>query len=206
MVAILTNLLNQHLKNKTRKVRFPRSYFYASESGLTPYEIYKKLSYPQTLSPKRKILMRFGSITHRRVYKILREMGILKAAEVKVGDDLFRGFADAIIQLPGEEEMPLEIKTVSKKGFDGILRRTMPTWKSYLQLQLYLHYLNMDSGRILFIETKTLEDYRMPLEEFMHDQRMREFLIKKNPKIINQTLKKFSKLKEFFIKGGLMTK
>ena len=162
----LANLINDHLKKKKPEKRKPRSYFYISEAGKTPYEIYKRLLLKQTCPPKIRRLMEIGQRTHKRISKYLEEMGLLKAREVRVGDDLFHGFVDAIIQLPGENPEPLEIKTVNKEDFEKLLKRDMPTWQSYIQIQLYMNYLRKaNKGRILFIETNTLEDYVMPLEE-----------------------------------------
>ena len=108
-----------------------------------------------------------------------------------MGDDLFHGFADAMIKMDGEE-MPLEIKTVNREEFDYLVKKRMPTWQSYIQLQLYLHYLNKERGKILVIEANTLEDYIMPLEEYRPEQRMMEFTVRKNPAMITKTLEKFT--------------
>lgn len=203
MVKILIDLLNEHLKNKKPRKILPRSYFFISEAGLTPFEIYKKMRFPQKLSPKTKRLMEVGRATHRRVCRYLDEMGCLKACEVGAGDDLFHGLADAMIKMDGEE-MPLEIKTVNREEFDYILNKRLPTWQSFIQLQLYLHYLKKERGKILLIEANTLEDYIMPLEEYSPEQRMMEFTVRKNPKIIMKMLEKFRRLKEKFVEDGVM--
>lgn len=201
----LATLINDHLKKKKQSKPKPRSYFYITEAGKTPYQIYKGLLLKQTYPPRIKRLMEIGRKTHRRVCKCLEEMGLLKAREVRVGDDLFHGFVDAITHLPYEKPEPLEIKTVGKKDFEKILRRGMPTWQSYIQLQLYLNYLRKaNKGKILFIESNALEDYVMPLEEYRKDQRMKEFIVRKNPKIIRQTIQKFRRLKDVFVKDGVM--
>jgi len=202
----LATLINDHLKKRKEPEKpKPRSYFYITEAGKTPYEIYKGLLLKQKYPPRIRRLMEIGRRTHKRVCKYLEEMGLLKASEVKVGDDLFHGFVDAIAQLPGEKPMPLEIKTVNKHDFEKIVRKGMPTWKSYIQLQLYLNYLRKaNKGRILFIETNTLDDYVMPLEEYTQDQRMKEFLVRKNPRVIRQTIQKFRRLKDVFVKDGVM--
>ena len=197
-------LINEHLKKKeSRKIK-PRSYFYISEAGNTPLEIFRKISTQQKYPPKIKRLMEIGKATHQRVYRCLNTMGFLKASEVKVGDDLFHGYVDAIIKLPGKNEMPLEIKTIRKEEFDNILNKDRPTWQSYIQLQLYLHYLNKKIGRILFIEANTLENYIMPLEEYRSDQRMKEFQVRINPKVISNTIKRFKRLKDVFVNEGVM--
>ena len=198
MVKILISLINEHLKNKKPKEITPRSYFYISEAGLTPFEIYGRMKYRRKLLPKTKRLMEVGNATHKRAYRYLKEMGLLIGSEVGTGDDLFHGFADAIIKMDGEE-IPLEIKTVNPEEFDYLAKKKMPTWQSYIQLQLYLHYLNKERGKILFIEANTLDDYIMPLEEYRPEQRMIEFTVKKNPGMITKTLEKFSRLKEAFI-------
>jgi hypothetical protein len=204
VVKILISLINEHLKKKTPRKITPRSYFFISEAGLTPFEIYGRMRFRQKLLPKTKRLMEVGRSTHRRVYRYLKEMGCLEATEVGMGDDLFHGFADAMIKLSDEEEMPLEIKTVNREEFDYLLKKGFPTWQSYIQLQLYLHYLNKERGKILFIEVNTLEDYVMPLEEYRPEQRMMEFTVKKNPKMITKTLEKFRRLKEGFVEEGVM--
>jgi hypothetical protein len=206
VVKILANLLNEHLKNKKPKKATPRSYFYISEAGRSAFEIYRSMVLSRWYPSKIRRLLEIGNATHKRVYRYLREMGFLEAEGVKVGDDLFRGFADAVIKLPGEEAMPLEIKTVGWKEFERILKKGVPSWHSYLQLQLYLHYLNKREGKLLFIETNTLEDFMMPLEEYRPEQRMKEFTIRKNPRVIEETIEKFRKLKEIFVEGGVMLK
>jgi hypothetical protein len=203
VVKILISLINEHLKSRKPKEITPRSYFYISEAGLTPFEIYGKMKYRRKLLPKTKRLMEVGNATHRRVYRYLKEMGILIRSEVGVGDDLFHGFADAIIKMDGEE-IPLEIKTVNPEEFDYLAKKKMPTWQSYIQLQLYLHYLNKDRGKILLIEANTLEDCIMPLEQYRAEQRMMEFTVRKSPVIITKTLEKFTRLKEKFVDEGVM--
>ncbi len=202
---MLASLLNGHLKRKKTENPKPRSYFYVSEAGKTPYEVYKGLILKQTCPARIRRLMEIGNTTHKRVCKYLQEMGYLKASEVKIGDGLFHGYVDAITHLPYEKPMPLEIKTVNKKDFEKILRTGMPTWQSYIQVQLYLNYLRKsNTGRILFIETNTLEDYVMPLEDYMPEQRMKEFVVRKNPRVIRRTIEKFRRLKEVFVEDGVM--
>jgi hypothetical protein len=205
VVKILIGPINEHLKKKTPRKITPRSYFYISEASLTPFEIYGKMRYRRKLLPRTKRLMEVGNATHRRVCRCLKEMGLLIISEVGVGDDLFHGFADAMIKMDGEE-IPLEIKTVNREEFDYLAKKRMPTWQSYIQLQLYLHYLNKERGEILVIEANTLEDYILPLEEYRPEQRMMEFTVKKNPGIIEKTLEKFGRLKEAFIEDGMMIK
>ena len=204
MVKILITLINDHLRRENLRKFRPRSYFYVSEAGKTAFEIYKRLTFIQENPPKTRLLMKIGKMTHRRVYRHLERIKIMEASEVPLGDDLFRGYADALIKIPDEESMVLEIKTVSTKEFNRVARRDRPPWESYIQLQLYLHYLNKERGRILYIESNALRDYVLPLESFRAEQRMKEFIVTKNLRVIGYTLKKFGRLREVFVKGGVM--
>jgi hypothetical protein len=201
----LAGIIQGHLKARKQEKPKPRSYFYISEAGKTPYEIYKKMLLKEKYPPRIRRLMEIGQKTHKRVCKYLEEMGFLKAYEVKVGDDLFHGRVDAITHLPEEKPMPLEIKTVGRKEFEKLLREGRPGWQAYIQTQLYLNYLRkMPVGKILFIETNTLEDHVIPLEEYNPGQRMKEFTIRKNPRIISQTIQKFRKLRDILVRDGVM--
>jgi len=202
----LSRLLMEHLKKQKQEKPKPRSYFYISEAGKTPYEIFKSLLGKGRLSLKTRLLMKRGRQTHKKVCDCLEEMGYLKAREIKVGDSLFKGFVDAISHLPSEKPMALEIKTVGPKQFQKILDKDRPAWRAYAQLQLYLNYLRKaDKGRILFIEANpAFGNY--PLESFHAGQRMKEFIVRKNDRLIGQTIIKFRKLKEKFLKAGVMSK
>lgn len=201
----LAAFLSDHLKRKKAEKPKPRSYFYISEAGKTAYEIYKGMLLRQRFPPKIRRIMEVGQKTHKLVRRYLGEMGFLKASEVKVGDDLFHGYVDAIVHIPYGKPMPLEIKTVGRQEFDKIVRQGMPTWKAYIQAQLYLNYLRKpEKARILFVEANTLEDYAIPLEEYRQEQRMKEFEVRKNPRIIRNTIWKFRRLKQVFVRDGVM--
>ena len=204
MVKILTDLINEHLKKKLPKSAIRRNHFFISEASRNPFDIFKNLTLGKDYPPKMRRLFEIGKATHRRLCRYLKEMGVLIAEEVPVGDELFKGVVDAVIKVPGEEAMPLEIKTVSRKEFDRIIRKGVPTWHSYVQFQLYLHFLNKERGRILFVEANTLEDYIMPLENYRPEQRMKEFTVRKNPEVIAETTGRFRKLREVFVHGGAM--
>lgn len=68
---------------------------------------------------------------------------------------------------------------------------------------MYLNYLRrMPFGRILFIEVNPTNE-GIPLRDYK--PRMTEFLIKKNPRVIRETFKKFRKLKKKFVQAGVMS-
>jgi len=204
VVKILTDLIDEYLKTKLPKSAIRRNHFFISEASRKPFDIFKNLTFGNDYPPKMRRLFEIGKATHRRLCRYLKEMGVLIAEEVPVGDELFKGVVDAVIKVPGEEAMPLEIKTVGRKEFDRIIRKGVPTWHSYVQFQLYLHFLNKERGRILFVEANTLEDYIMPLENYRPEQRMKEFTVRKNPEVIAETTGRFRKLREVFVHGGAM--
>ena len=194
----LADYLKRCQQAKRQENSKKRNYFYISEAGKRPYHIFKSMISKKRLPPRILGLMQIGRTMHRQTYDQLSAMGFLKAKEIKVGDSLFRGYVDAIIHLPGEKPMPLEIKTIGARGFNILEKQNRPYWQSYIQLQLYLNYLRkMSQGRILYIEVQPFNS---------STQRMKEFLVSKNPKIIRQTIAAFRKLKTKFQKAGVMAK
>lgn len=115
VIVKLVRLLLQNCNTHKGGVNKPRSHFFISEAGRTPYDIFKRLT--KESSQTSKVWLSKGNKTHREVCKILEGLGLLKAMEVRVGDTLFKGSVDAIPHLPGEKPMALEIKTVSPKKF-----------------------------------------------------------------------------------------
>ena len=110
--------------------------------------------------------------------RALFSLGIVRAVEVPIPEDqLFSGRADAIVDIDNELYV-VEIKAVSRNKFE---RLSEPDPAHVAQLQLYLHYLNIDRGVIL-VENKDT-------------QGLKEFVIKKDVKLVNRILVHFKMLK-----------
>ena len=183
----LIQLINKALERKARKKLRKRSYFYISEAGKKPYEIFKAMMRYGYLSPRQQRVYDNGKQVHERLLSYLEKQGVVKAREVKIESRIFRGRADAILSLD-EKLAVLEIKSMNKKSFKQL--KHYADKQAYLQLQLYLHFLEIDDG-ILLIECKD-------------DQKLKEFHIKRKPRTARQLITQFYSLKEKFVEAGVM--
>ena len=91
--------------------------------------------------------------------------------------------------------LPLLGLTISLFYYGMILRNANKTQQIALetrQLQLYMHFLRINDG-IIVVECKD-------------DQRLKEFDIKRKPRVAWEQIRYFSKLKSQFVKAGVMEK
>jgi len=182
------SLINKSLEQKSSHFKRKRSYFYISEAGKTAQELYKSLTESKKLSPRKRRIFDNGRMVHDRLTRYLRKQGVVRSQEVEIKTKLFHGRADAIVYLNGDIAV-LEIKSMRKADFDR-LERFCPR-QAYLQIQLYMHFLKMNEGVVL-IECKD-------------DQRLKEFQVRRKERVANETIKHFSRLKERFVKAGVMS-
>ena len=166
------------LFDKEERVK-QRDKFYVSEANSCPVAVF--FSFKNI--PKEKLgslcHLKFshGNYTHNRLIAVLFALGIAKAAEIDIPDnELFTGRADAIVEL-NKELYVVEIKEVTKFMFE----KHKPNVNHVMQLQLYLHYFNIDQG-ILLVENK-------------ETQELKEFIVNKDPYLIRNIINDFMKLK-----------
>lgn len=135
--------------------------------------------FKEGFSPRTIRILDNGKDVHHRLLRRLAELGLVAASEVEIPPNaLFRGRADAVVQLPGKEKVLLEIKSVNPATFAN----DQPLLRHVLQVQLYLHYLGMKEG-ILLYENKA-------------NQELKEFLIQKDIWEIRRVLNRFNRIKE----------
>lgn len=182
VVPLILKTLKERKREKKR-----RSYFYVSEAGKTPYEIFKALLGYQHISPRMQRVFDNGVAVHERIMAYLEKQGVVKAKEVKIRNKLFHGRADAIIYSDGRVAV-LEVKSMNRDDFEKL--RRFCDRKTYLQVQLYMHFLKIDEG-IILVECK-------------NDQRLKELQIKRKPRTARQLIKNFSRLKKRFVEAGVM--
>lgn len=180
-------LINKSLETKTKGIKQKRSWFYISEAGKTPFQIFKSMTGYNYISPRMKRIFHNGNHVHKRIIRYLVNQNVVTGIEVKINTRLLRGRADAIIFSDGKIAV-LEVKSIKKEHFEKL--REYCDRKVFLQIQLYLHFLKIDDGIILF--------------ECKDDQRLKEFHIKRKPRTAKEQFKYFSKLKTKFVKSGVM--
>ena len=165
-----------------------RNYFYVSEVAKCPRQIYYSVKgFPRPpLDGQSARRMAVGDDVHRRIVGALFSMGLAVAAEVPLPPNpLFHGRADAIISLGGENFV-VEIKSVHPYQFDQAAAR--PRRDHYLQLQLYLHYLDVPRG-IILMENKA-------------NQALREFLVERDEETVKRVLSQFQDLHRLIFQEG----
>lgn len=172
-----------------KEERYPdRNIFFVSEVDKCPIAIF----YSFKKKPKAKLgaqtHLRFsdGDDTHKRLVRALFSIGIVGAVEIPIPEnELFGGRADAIVAIKNELYV-VEIKAVGSYKFKKLLEAD----PSYIkQLQLYLYYLNIDKG-IILIENKDTQE-------------LKEFVVKKDVKMIKQILGDFTALKRKILNDEL---
>jgi len=185
---MLTERLEEFFKREepTR----PRDYFYVSEVGKCPRQIfYSAKGFPRPPIDgltARKLAV--GDDAHRRIVQALYGLGIVVAAEVPIPPaQLFHGRCDAIASLDGKNYV-VEIKTAHPYVFDQMAGG--PRRDHYLQLQLYLHYFRIPQG-IILAENKATQEFR-------------EFVVDLDRKAVNQTLRTFEELRQIIFVQGVL--
>jgi|LSQX01.2.fsa_nt_gb CRISPR/Cas system-associated exonuclease Cas4 (RecB family) len=141
---------------------------------------------PQTLR-----VFENGHSTHERIQGWLEDMGLMIEAERKlISEELnISGSCDGVIELPGEGEFIIEIKTISAKGFRYL---TEPKAPHYAQLQLYMYLAGVHQGILLY--------------ECKDDQRMKEFRVQYDEKFAKELVQKVKFVNECVAKNELPPK
>ncbi|MCD6092738.1 MAG: PD-(D/E)XK nuclease family protein [Candidatus Aenigmarchaeota archaeon] len=160
-----------------------RDYFYVSEVGDCPRKIFFKIKNApkEPMEPRVNRIFHNGDHVHIRLMSVLYSLGLVTASEIEIPPDkLFHGRADAIVHI-NKENYVLEIKSMNPFIFE---KRAMskPDINHIMQLQLYMHYFNISKG-IILVESKG-------------NQELKEFIIQKDEKMIDDILSKFTELKE----------
>ena len=176
-------MLIEHIDNFYRKEppAKERTNFYISEADNCPRQTYYsfKNKPKATTEPQVKRILEQGEYTHLRLMSALFGMGIVRAVEITIPpNELFRGRADAIITF-NDEPYLLEIKTVKDYAFKIMEKPTAAITK---QVQLYLHYFNLDKA-IVIVENKDT-------------QALKEFIVEKDQKLIDGLLQQFDYLQD----------
>lgn len=179
---MLTELLNKfYLEKEKEKKNRDRIQFYISEAGKCPRAIFFKFKKApgKPLEPERIRIFEHGDFIHQMILRPLFSLGLVRATEITIPpQELVSGRADAILSLDGEPYV-LDVKSISGKlNFEKLQPHPEHIW----QLQLYLHYFKIKKGILLYVNKDT--------------QELKEFSIDYDPKIAQELLDWFEKLKK----------
>ncbi|MGC9529768.1 MAG: PD-(D/E)XK nuclease family protein [Candidatus Bipolaricaulaceae bacterium] len=159
-----------------------RDYFFVSEVAKCPRQIfYTAHGFPRPpLDGQTARRLAVGEAAHQRILQALYGLGVVVAAEAPIPPNpLFHGRADAIVSLDGRNYV-VEIKTAHPYSFEQMA--VAPRQDHHLQLQLYLHYLDIPQG-IILAENKANQEFK-------------EFAVARDDRQVAQVLASFSHLKD----------
>lgn len=130
-----------------------------------------------------------GNALHARYTEYFRGMGILleEEPEVTYDDPPVRGFVDAIIDFHGPKVV--ELKSISKSGFEKVKAFHRPKPEHVKQIQLYFLCTDIDSGFIFY--------------ECKNTQQMLPIYVERDDVLINKILNKYAILVNTYKEGKL---
>jgi len=153
--------------------------FYVSDAGKCPRALwfaFKK--FPKKEKDPRVIrILENGDYTHMRIMSSLFSMGLVKAVELSLENELIKGRCDGVIVINNEPYV-LEIKSINSFAFKKL---ESPKAEHLKQLMLYLHYFKINKGIFLY--------------ENKDSQELKEFVVNYNPDIAESVIKEFRILK-----------
>ena len=153
----------------------PQTTFYISEAGKCPRAIFLKFKNAprKEFDPALLRLFDHGENMHRMIMKPLlstRDIHVV-ASEVDIPpQEIVRGRADAVLS-DGKELFVLDIKSSNSIIFRNM---RVPKEENVYQIQLYLHFLKIKRGILLYVDKDRLE-----LKEFMisYNKKLAESLL-----------------------------
>ncbi len=174
---MLPELIDQfYLEQNSHK---DRTKFYISDAGKCQRSIFFKFkNVPEkTLDPQLLRMFEHGDLLHRNIFSVLYRLKIGVTTEVSIpAQEIVSGRADALLTIDGQNYV-LDIKSIN-----GILfsKMTGPKIENVYQLQLYMHFFNIDKGILLYIDKNF--------------QKFKEFIIDYNKDICENLVKNFEEL------------
>ena len=180
-------MLKEHIDQfylDSQKEDKERHYFYVTDAGRCPRLIFFRFKNAPRKEMEAQLLRMWdhGDSIHRLIMRSLISMRDIHvvAAEVKTApQELISGRADAIIS-DGKDLYVLDIKSIHSMAFSKNLRE--PKKENIDQIQLYMHFLKIKQGILLYVNKDT--------------QELKEFILKYDAKRAKGILKDLSSLKK----------
>lgn len=142
---------------------YPQKRFYVTDAGKCPRSVFFKFKQApcRDLEPRILRLFDHGNYIHELIIKALSGQKVLRGDEVNIpANNLVSGRADALIQVAGEDYV-VDIKSINSMGFRVLAE---PSLEYVYQIQLYLHFFQINQGVLLYVNKDTQD-----LKEFLID-------------------------------------
>ena len=159
-------------------------HFYVTDAGKCPRQIFFRFKNVPKKEMEARILRVFdhGDHIHELIMGALlgsRDIHVI-SSEVNIPpQELISGRADAIISDGNKDLYVLDIKSINSMGFRSL---TQPKKENTDQIQLYLHYLKIPKGILLYVNKDS--------------QELKEFLVSYNQAQVQSLLENLTVLKE----------
>jgi len=158
-----------------------REYFYVTDAGKCKRATFFKFKNAPAKDLEPRVLRIFekGEYHHRNLISSLIRMGIVVAAEISTPPQaIISGRADAILSIDSKLYV-VDIKSMNSMAFRHLKK---PKEQHLYQVQLYLHFFNIQNGIILYVDKD--------------QQKLKEFELDYDPDLAKNLMKGFLDLKE----------
>lgn len=150
---------NFYLENN--RDNYAQKRFYVTDAGRCPRSVFFKFKQApcRDLEPRILRLFDHGNYIHELIIKALSGQNVLRGDEINIpANNLISGRADALIQVD-DHDYVVDIKSINSMSF-----RTLhePSEEYIYQLQLYLHFFQIEQGILLYVNKDTQD-----LKEFL---------------------------------------
>jgi len=148
----LLDLFEEHLTEEQTSTRsgcfFPSLLGSSCDRHL--YLAYRGLLPSAIIASHTRRIFDNGSYLEERMTSYFEKMGVLEDREVRLAcdDPPISGRADFILTHPIHSKIVVELKSINDKGFNNL--RGKPKKEHMVQIQLYLHLLQMEHGIVLY--------------------------------------------------------
>lgn len=161
------NLINEHMVLHSR-FEEKRDYLSISHISECPRRIYDEFLNGFEVSDMTHRMCYAGYQQEESIRDILITHGLIQQinVEVKAIDTRFMGHMDGL-----NNEYVIEIKSVSSRKWDNILKKNKCLWKHFVQVQLYMRYAHRNQAIVVYRNRETYEhkvfivQYKKPLAD-----------------------------------------
>ncbi len=171
---MLKELIDQFYLDREKAKTKDQIKFYITDAGKCQRAVFFKFKKAPKEKMEARVLRLFehGDYIHRLILNTLFSSGVVRASEVNIpSQKIISGRADAIFSWENELYV-LDIKSINSFIFKGLIQ---PKRENVNQLQLYLHFFNIQKGVLLYVNKDTQE-----LKEFIviYERDLAESLLK----------------------------
>ena len=171
---MLKELIDKFYLDREKAKEREQTRFYITDAGRCSRAIFFKFKKAPREEIEARVLRMFdhGDYIHRLILNTLFSLGLVRSSEINIPpQQVISGRADAILTWENELYV-LDIKSMNSFLFKNLLQ---PKEENLDQLQLYLHFFNIQKGILLYVNKDTQE-----LKEFIviYDRARSEKLLK----------------------------